>query len=215
MRAGGSDEWAEEPPSGGDFDLRIVFDFLRRRKLVILLVSLPLLIPASIVPFLFDPYYEATATVLIRTPPKVLEFGADFMPGTGGGQMPGQLSGSSTDSALFLVHSDAVLGRVVDQLPPAGEARKTLFQRAKEIAKEAAGREPAAPLTPDQERAGRIEVLRRIASATITGGGSYLSITASGNSSGAATFLANAVADAYVKHQEETAIRRRAARSSG
>jgi len=199
---GGSDGWAEEP-AGGDFDPRILLDFLRRRKLVILLVTLPLLIPASIVPFLFDPYYEATATVVIRTPPKVLEFGADFMPGTGGGQMPGQFAGSTTDSALFLVYSDAVLGRVVDQLPPAGEVRKTLFQRAKEIAKEAAGRAPPAPLTPDQERAGRIEVLRRMATAAITGGGNYLAITANGNSAGAATFLANAVADAYVKHQLE------------
>lgn len=201
--AGGSDAWGEEP-SGGDFDPRIVLDFLRRRKLVILLVSIPLLIPASIVPFLFEPFYEATATVLIRTPPKVMEFGADFMPGTGGGRMPGQSANEVADSALFLVYSDAVLGRVVDQLPPAGEARKTLFQRAKEAAKEAAGRAPPVPLTPDQERAGRIDILRHIASAAITGGGSYLAISASGNSAGAATFLANAVADAYVKHQEET-----------
>ena len=126
------------------------------------------------------------------------------MPGTGG----------RTDArpALGLQHRQRALPRPLGRGPGTGRRPAPARGRGAQDALPARegdreggrGSRAGAPLTPDQERAGRIEVLRRIASASITGGGSYLSITASGNSAGAATFLANAVADAYVKHQEET-----------
>lgn len=197
--AGGLEDWGQEP-SRSEFDPRIILDFLRRRKLVILLVALPLLLPASIYPFMVKPFYEATATIVIRTPPKVMEFGADFMPGSGSDpRMPGRFGGNTSESAMItLVYSDAVLGRVVDQLPAGRELSKSLLQRASEIV----GREPGEALTPDQERANKIEAIRRFATATVTGGGTYLRITTVATSPGGATFFANAIADAYVKHQE-------------
>src|SRR5262245_28540205 len=104
MRSDGGDRDAwSEAPSGGEFDPRLILDFLRRRKLIILLVSIPLLLPASIVPFLISPYYEASSTVVIRTPPKVLEFGEDFMPGAGN-EMRNQHA-NSEDSLITLVYS--------------------------------------------------------------------------------------------------------------
>ncbi len=194
---GDSDGWAEEP-AGKEFDPRAILDFLRRRKLVILLVSLPLLIPATIAPFLMSHYYEATATVVIRTAPKVMEFGADFMPRTGS-QQPAFGSSTQDIALITLVNSDAVLGRVIDQLPPSGEPQRTLLQRAKA----ALGQEQPLVLTPEQDRANRIDSLRRTFTASVTDGGSYVAITAVGGSPGGATFIANAVADAFVKHQED------------
>ena len=193
------DGWADES-AAGEFDPRMILDFLRRRKLVILLVSLPLLLPASIVPFLLSSYFEATATVVIRTPPKVMEFGADFMPGAAGeGRSPGWMASSNSEDALItLVLSDAVLGRVVDQLPAGGEAPKSIFESAK-----SALLGSNAPLTADQERARHVNALRSVVSVVLEGGGSYLRITAAGGTGGGATFLANAVADAYVKYEED------------
>src|SRR5262245_14529056 len=79
-------EFEDFPDSSGGagFDPRMLLDVVRRRKLIFLLVCLPLLLPASIAPFLLDAYYEATSTIAIRTTPKVMEFGADFMPGQAG-----------------------------------------------------------------------------------------------------------------------------------
>ena len=115
--AGEPDGWADEAPSG-EFDPRVVLDFLRRRFWVIVLVSVPLLIPATIAPFLLEPFYEATATVAIRTTPKVMEFGQDFMPGNGENRNFG--GGPSESSMMTLALSDAVLGRVADQMPASG-----------------------------------------------------------------------------------------------
>lgn len=195
--SGDRDGWSTEP-AGAEFDPRVILDFLRRRKLVILLVTVPLLLPATIVPFLLDSYYEAMAKVVIRTPPKVLEFGADFMPGAAGaGRNQGWSTGASSEEALItLVYSDAVLGRVIDQLPAGAEARKSFL----EIATSAIGRSQV-PLGADQDRARRVELLRKIVQVTVTGGGNYLTIVAAGNNGGSATFLANAVADAYVKYE--------------
>jgi succinoglycan biosynthesis transport protein ExoP len=204
MRAdsGEPDGWGEEAPSG-EFDPRVVLDFLRRRFWVIVLVSVPLLIPATIAPFLLEPFYEATATVAIRTTPKVMEFGQDFMPGNAG-ENRNFGAGPSEASVMTLALSDAVLGRVADQMPPSGPPSRTLLQRAKDSV---TGREVRA-LTPDQDRAARIDLLRKFILLGFAEG--YLRITASSGSSDGATFLANAVADAYVKHQEES--RERASR---
>lgn len=193
---GERDAWSEAP-AGAEFDPRVILDFLRRRKLIILLVSVPLLLPAGILPFLMNPYFESTATVVIRTPPKVLEFGADFMPGAGG-DIRNQGRANSEDSLITLVYSNAVLGRVVDQLPDGGETKKSFLDRARA----ALGRERT-PLSADQDRALRVELLARMVQVTLSGGGTYLKITAAGNSPGGATFIANAVADAYVKYEAE------------
>jgi len=201
--SGEPDGWGEEAPSA-EFDPRIVLDFLRRRFWVIFLVSVPLLIPATIAPFLLDPFYEATATVAIRTTPKVMEFGQDFMPGSAGENRNFGNSGPSEASLMTLALSDAVLGRVADQMPASGPPSRTLLQRAKDAV---TGRE-VRELTPDQDRAGRIELLRRFVSIGFAEG--YLRVTAVGASPDSATFLANAVADAYVKYQEES--RERASR---
>ncbi len=193
---GGRDGWSEAP-AGGEFDPRLILDFLRRRKLVILLATIPLLLPASIAPFLLAPYFEATATVVIRTPPKVMEFGADFMPGAAG-DMRNQNRANSEDALITLVYSNAVLGRVVDQLPQGGETKKGFM----DLARSALGRERM-PLSADQDRAQRVELLGRIVVATLSGGGTYLKITAAGGTPGGATFIANAVADAYVTYETE------------
>lgn len=198
--SGDPDGWGQQEPAGKEFDPRIILDFLRRRKLVILLVTIPLLIPATIAPFLLSPYYEATAKVAILSAPEVMEFGADFMPGTGADQQRSfGVTGQNEIALITLVNSDAVLGRVVDQLPPSGEMQKSLLQRAGE----ALGQARQEKMTPEQDRAARIEVLRRIIQTSVDGGGSYLNITSAGSNPGAATFVANAVADAYVKHQED------------
>ncbi len=208
MRAdpGDRDGWAEEP-GGSEFDPRVILDFLRRRRLIMLLVTVPLLLPASILPFMMAPYYEATATVMIRTPPKVLEFGADFMPGAAGDpRNTGRSMANNEEALVTLVYSDAVLGRVVDQLPAGGEPPQSVL----EAAKSAIG-QGRVPLSPQQDRAQRIDILSRIVVADVSGGGNYLTITAAGGSGSSATFLANAVADAYVKYgaeQREEASRR-------
>ena len=198
MRPDGGDRdgWSEAP-AGGEFDPRVILDFLRRRRLIILLVTVPLLLPASIVPFLLSPYFEATATVVIRTPPKVLEFGADFMPGAGG-DLRNQGRANSEDALITLVYSNAVLGRVVDQLPTNGETKKGFL----DLARSAIGRDRV-PLSADQDRAQRVEMLARIVVATVSGGGTYLKISSAGGTPGGATFIANAVADAYVKYEAE------------
>lgn len=190
--------WGGEPAES-EFDLRVVLDFLRRRKWAILLVTVPLLIPATIYPFQLKPYYEATATVAIRSTPKVLEFGADFMPGSSPDRR--MYGGAPNEAALVtLVNSDAVLGRVIDQLPASGgETQKSVMQRARE----AISSVRQEPLTPEQNRAARIDFLRAIITTAVTDGGSYLRITSGGESPGSATFIVNAVADAYVKHQED------------
>ncbi len=198
MRPDGGDRdgWSDAP-AGGEFDPRVILDFLRRRKLIIALVTIPLLLPASILPFLMSHYFEATATVVIRTPPKVLEFGADFMPGAGN-EMQRQ-NRNSDDSLITLVYSNAVLGRVVDQMPQdTGPKKKSMM----DLARAAIGRERQ-PLSADQDRAQRIQLLARMMQVTVSGGGTYLNITASGNTPGGATFIANAVADAYVKYEAE------------
>ena len=104
------------------FDLRSVLAILRRRRAVILLVALPLLIPASLLPFVLPKSYEATATVEFEKRAPVLEIGPDVM-----ADGVSDRSGAALEaSVVTLVTSEAVLGRVLDAMPPGSEGSLTL-----------------------------------------------------------------------------------------
>ena len=99
------------------FDLRSALAILRRRRAVILLVALPLLIPASLLPFVLPKSYEATATVEFEKRAPVLEIGPDVM-----ADGVSDRSGAALEaSVVTLVTSEAVLGRVLDAMPPGSE----------------------------------------------------------------------------------------------
>ena len=99
------------------FDLRSALAILRRRRAVILLVALPLLIPASLLPFVLPKSYEATATIEFEKRAPVLEIGPDVM-----ADGVSDRSGEALEaSVVTLVTSEAVLGRVLDAMPPASD----------------------------------------------------------------------------------------------
>jgi capsular exopolysaccharide synthesis family protein len=202
-----------EPESGLDetssqeFDLRPMFDFLRRRRLTVLLVALPLLIPATVFPFLLKHFYEATATVAIQATPKVLDFGGDPLPG---GVSNVRTQQAVESSMLTLVYSDAVLGQVIDLLPGGGEPiRRSLLDYVKAVVNGQGGE--GWHVTPEQDRAMRIEFLRTNLDVRLAGGGSFLQIKATAPNAAGATFIANGVADAYVRYlqsERDTASKR-------
>ncbi|HTO53296.1 MAG TPA: polysaccharide biosynthesis tyrosine autokinase [Myxococcota bacterium] len=188
---GGPDE-----PDSQEFDLRPILDFLRRRRLLILLISVPLLIPATIFPFLAKHFYEATSTVAIHSTPKVLDFNADPLPGAlGQAHTPQALE----SSMITLVYSDAVLGQVIDLLPKGSEPlRRSVLDYAKALVN--GSDSESWHITPEQERALRIESLRGNLDVQLAGGGSFLRIKAVSDNPAGATFLANSVADSYVRY---------------
>ncbi|MFI5314435.1 MAG: GumC family protein [Myxococcota bacterium] len=181
-----------------ELDLRPILEFVRRRKLTVLLVALPLLIPASIFPFTLKHYYEATSIVAIQATPKVLDFGGDPLPGALGNQ---RTQAAVESSLLTLVLSDAVLGQVVDLMPAGSQPLKqNLVDYVKGLL---SGQQDADwHVTPEQERARRIDVLRNNLVVSLAGGGSFLQIKATAPTPPGATFLANSVADSYVRYLE-------------
>jgi capsular exopolysaccharide synthesis family protein len=199
---GGPDE-----PGSQEFDLRPILEFLRRRRLMVALISLPLLIPATIFPFTLKHFYQATSTVAIQATPKVLDFGGDPLPG----QLSGRTGSALADSMTTLVYSDAVLGQVVDLLPNgSGLVKRSLMDYAKAVLNGESG--DSWHITPEQDRALRIDSLRSSIETYLAGGGAFLRISARAENAAGATFLANSVADAYVRHlqNERDAASRRA-----
>ena len=177
------------------FDFHRFLDFVRRRRVAVLLVTLPLLIPATVLPFLMKPYYEATATVAIQSAPKALDFGGDVLPGV----ITNARTPQAVESTIVtLVFSESVLGQVVDQLPSGdSQFRRSLLDYVKaRLNGESGDRTPSAP----QEREMRLELLRSQIDVQLTGGGSFLQIRARGSSGESATWIANGVADAYVRY---------------
>jgi len=176
-------------------DFHRILEFVRRRRVAVLLVTLPLLIPATILPFLPKHYFEATSTVAIQSTPKALDFGSDVMPGAVGSHTQQALE----STIVTLVNADAVLGQVVDQLPPGAPTHMSLLDYAKrQILGETYGGAP----TVAQDRELRINNLRRQIEVQLAGGGTFLQILARGGSPEAATWLANGVADSYVRYMQ-------------
>jgi capsular exopolysaccharide synthesis family protein len=178
----------------GGLDPRLVLQFLRRRKLAISLVTVPLLVVAVLLPLLIPKTYDATAKIAVQNRPEVLEFGADFMPNAGP-QLPGR---TQIDQLTALALSDTVLGSVVDRLPPPSGDSKSLKTRAKE----ALGME-LPPMGPEQLRAQRIEMLRRSLRVEPGGGGAMLLILATATDPQSAAGIANAVSEAFIRYQIE------------
>ena len=178
-----------------EFDLRSVFTFLRRRRLAILIVSLPLLVPATLYPFFLSRYYEATATVTIGKHAPVLEFGRDVLQDVRDNRQAAMVE----DSIVTLVTSDAVLGAVLDQMPEGGPTKRSLQEAAKIRLGLSEGNVPSAA----QDRQLRLEILRRTLRVRLGGGGDYVLITGAGPSAASAAFVANAIAKAYVSHLAE------------
>jgi polysaccharide biosynthesis transport protein len=185
-------EAGEEAEQGLDFHR--LLEFVRRRRVVVLLVTLPLLIPATVLPFLPKHYFEATATVAIQSAPKAFDFGSDVLPGSSAGAHTQQAIESTI---LTLVNSDTVLGQVVDQMPPGTTTRESLFDYVKErVIGEFYGQNASV----QQDREIRIDNLRQQIEVMLAGGGTFLQIKARGGSPESATWLANGVADAYVRY---------------
>jgi capsular exopolysaccharide synthesis family protein len=184
----------EDAESEG-FDFHRFLDFVRRRRVVVLLVTIPLLIPASLLPFFTKYYYEATATVAIQAAPKALDFGGDVLPGV----IASARNQAALESTMVtLVFSDTVLGPVVDQLPSSDSTfRLSLFNYLKARLNGEAGTRTA---SPQQEREMRLDLLRGQIDVQLAGGGSFLQIKARGGSAESATWIANSVADAYVRY---------------
>src|SRR5258708_5231762 len=114
MRGGwGAGSGSGDTESQG-LDYPVFLGFLRRRRAPGLLGALPLLIPATVLPFMLKHYYEATATVAIQSAPKALDFGGDVLPGV----ISSARSPQAIESTMVtLLYSDTVLGPVIDQLP--------------------------------------------------------------------------------------------------
>ena len=187
---------AEGEPAESEqgLDFHRVLEFVRRRRATVLLVAIPLLIPATILPFLPKHYFEATSTVAIQAAPKALDFGGDVLPGA--------IASAHTPQALestivTLVNSDTVLGQVVDQLPAGAPTRMSVFDYLKgRVLGEVYGGNP----TVQQDRELRIENLRKQIEVELAGGGTFLEIKARGGSPESATWLANGLADSYVRY---------------
>ncbi|HTO06168.1 MAG TPA: polysaccharide biosynthesis tyrosine autokinase [Myxococcota bacterium] len=199
-------EGGPEEPDSQEFDLRPILEFLRRRRLMVALIAVPLLIPATIFPFTLKHFYQATATVAMEATPKVLDFGGDPLPG----QLADRTGAALADSMTTLVYSDAVLGQVVDLLPAGNNIlKRNVLDFAKAVIR---GEDiDGWHITPEQDRALRIESLRSNLEVYLAGGGSYLRIQARADNPAGATFLANSVADAYVRHlqnERDSASRR-------
>ncbi|HTO71964.1 MAG TPA: polysaccharide biosynthesis tyrosine autokinase [Myxococcota bacterium] len=185
---------AEGDGESQGLDFSRVLDFVRRRRVSVLLVTIPLLIPATILPFLPKHYYEATATVAIQATPKQLDFGGDTLPG---GMGVGHTQQAIESTIVTLVNSDTVIGAVVDQLPAGAKPQMNLLDYVKA---RLLGEEYGRPPTAQQDREIRIEVLREMIDVQLSGGGTFLQIRARGASPDAAAWLANGVADSYVRY---------------
>ena len=179
-------------------DLRSLFGLLRRRRAAILAVALPLLIPACVLPFLIPKHYEATATIELERRAPVLEIGRDVI----------AEGGSPVESSIVtLATSDAVLGIVLDRLPGGGPVGRNWRIAAMALV----GLADDAPPSADQERQLRLEAMRQSLRVGLAGGKDFLAVTAAGTTGPNAAFLANAVAESYVRYlanQREAASQR-------
>src|SRR5262245_39714257 len=164
------------------FDIRSLLAILRRRRNLILLISLPLLIPASLLPFVLPKSYEATATIEFEKRAPVLELGPDVL----ADGMTDRTGAALEASVITLATSEAVLGRVLDAMPPQGQGSLTLQQLTKKLAKRMLGE--GTP-TPAQERQLRLDLLRQALKVTLQGAGDYALITAKAPNAGQAAAL--------------------------
>jgi capsular exopolysaccharide synthesis family protein len=181
--------------SESEFDLRGIIGVFRRHRLAILLVTLPLLIPATVYPFLLPHYYEATATIELEKRAPVLEFGRDVLSDGGPNRQPSAVEAS----IVTLATSDTVLGSVLDQLPDNSLRKGSLVDSVKRFVGLAGDTTPSV----EQERKLRLETLRDSLRVGLAGGGAYLAVTATARTAASAAFLANAVSDAYLRHVSE------------
>jgi capsular exopolysaccharide synthesis family protein len=191
MRHGESFEDFEETSS---FDLRkLQRVMMLHRWWIVGAVALGL-VPAIVYPLTLRDTYAATATIAVRARPQVMDMGSDFM--------PGEVSARQRDPLgplIAVAQSDAVLGRVIDQMPESdgrGSSRSLLSWVKQEL-----GVSAPVEITPEQRRKARIEGLRR--SLEFESGSSILGITASGGDADQVTFLANTAADAMVAYDSD------------
>lgn len=183
---------------GGEFDLGRVLDFLRRRARWMIAVALIALPPALIYPFLQEPTYEASAKLAIERAPEVMKIGVDFMPGA-----PGR--SSEMARAIGVITSDRVLGRVVDQIeqpPPRQPSFLTAWtEGVKDRLRNLGLVGPVPQVPPEIARQQRIAQLRRGISLDTEGGDTILVVSATTRQPRQASWLANAVADAFVSYE--------------
>ena len=182
-------------------DLHRVMAVLLRRKVSIALGFVIALVPILLLTLTSPDQYEAIAKVAIQGTPKVMQLGPDYMP-----PEPRR----SSDPVLALVGSDAVLGRVADQLPPTPEeptGSSTLGTVRRWLGEQGSTR----PLTPAQERQQRIAWIRKSMESQLVGGGTILEISYTIGQSDFAAAMANAVAKEFVEYrlsERDAALRR-------
>src|SRR5258705_10269024 len=163
MREDGEAGSGSDDTESQGFDYRVFLDFVRRRQALVLLVALPLLIPATVLPFMLKHYYEATATVAIQAAPKALDFGGDVLPGV----ISSARSPQAIESTMVtLMYSDTVLGPVIDQLPSDLLFRPSLLDYLKARFNGESGAVPSS----QQEREMRLAVLRGQIDVQLAGG---------------------------------------------
>ena len=178
------------------FDLRAILAMLRRRRAIILLVALPLLIPASLVPFVMPKRFEAVATIEFEKRAPVLDLGRDVE----ANEVSGRSGEALEASVVTLVTSDAVLGRVLDAMPPGGEGSRSMQFLVARLANKIMGETTP---TPAQQRQMRLDVLRNALRVQLEGAGDYAQIIAKARTPEQAAALANAVAESYVREMSE------------
>ncbi|MCP4007859.1 MAG: polysaccharide biosynthesis tyrosine autokinase [bacterium] len=178
-------------------DMTRIWQFVRRRRWVMIIGTLVALVPAFIYPFQQPAIYRAEATVALQQRPEVMDIGAEII--ASGPRRHRQMVASMAS----LVRSSAVLGRIVDQLPtsPRDEASDpSLIDQIK--AKAGFGSLPPRP-SPDQVRQMRVQQLMSRIEVEGDGGGTVLRIAAWGFDPVEVTFLSNATADALADYRRD------------
>lgn len=186
------DELELDDPRGQTLDLEAVLGFVRRRRKIMLVAAVLLSPLVVILPLRVTPVYESAATLVVQRPPKVTEFGADFMPASH--------ERSPLARAAAILHSDRVLGPVVDRMGSPPPEPPGLVRRALKTLGLAS--EPK-PLPPALEREARIEGLRRSVFINFKGGDTILEVAVQSSDPETATWLANAITDSFVSYERE------------
>ncbi len=185
------------PESGGQApDIGRVLQVVRRRRLSIILATLAALVSAVVMIARRPDVYEATAKVAIRATPPMMEIGPDVM-----APEPRQQR-LMIAAMVTLIYSSAVLGRVLDQMPQRRERESEASVLDRVRARLGLGR-PEPEVSPHYRRELRIAGVRRAITVQGQGGATALLISARRGDPAFAAFLANAVADAFVRYRQD------------
>jgi uncharacterized protein involved in exopolysaccharide biosynthesis len=181
--------------STDQFDLTWVLGFLGRYARWIVCVTILCLVPAIAIPLMAADVYQATTSVTVEGRPQAMEMGSDYMPR---GELSREVNPLAREGQIAL--SDAVLGRVVDQLPVPERKEPGLLSRFLDLF--SFGKRPV-PLAPAQIRKARIEQVKKQLKIELDDSGAFLMVSASALTPDAATFLANALGDAIVENKKD------------